>query len=95
MNKTFSYNSNYLAVNIRLLFNPRSVTVTSKKKTSFVVYFKMAPQRYNRMNASALLREGHKVSEVSNLVGVFRTIVYAIKKRRDDGEGDNRRAGSG
>ena len=41
------------------------------------------------MKMSALLRVGHKVSEVANLVGVFRTNVYTIKKRMDDGEGVN------
>ena len=35
------------------------------------------------------------MSEVVNLVGVSRTSVYTIKKRMDDGEGVNRRAGSG
>ena len=55
----------------------------------------MTPKRENRVKVSALLRAGHKVSEVANLVGVFRTIVYAIKKRMDDGKGVNRRAGSG
>ena len=59
----------------------------------------MAPQRDNRAKVSALLREvaqrGHKVSEVANLVGVSRTTVYSIKKHMDDGEGINRRAGSG
>ena len=60
-----------------------------------VVYFKMAVQRDNRVKVSALLRAGHKVSEAANLVGVSRTIVYSIKKRMGDGEGVNRRAGSG
>ena len=66
-----------------------------KEKGCFLLYFKMASQRDNRMNVSALLRAGHKVSEVANLVGVFSTTVYAIKKRIDDNEGVNRRAGSG
>ena len=47
------------------------------------------------MKVSALLRAGHKVSEVAHLVGVSRTIIYAIMKRMNDGEGVNRRAGSG
>ena len=47
------------------------------------------------VNVSALLRVGHKESAVANLVGVSCTTVYAIKKRIDDGEGVNRRAGSG
>ena len=47
------------------------------------------------MKISALLRAGHKTSEVANLVGVSRTAVYAIKKRMDDGKDINRRAGSG
>ena len=55
----------------------------------------MAAQRDKRVEVSALLRAGHKVSEVANLVRVSRTTVYAIKKRMDDGEGVNRRAGSG
>lgn len=55
----------------------------------------MAAQRDNRLKVSALLQAGHKVSHVANLVGVSRTTVYAIKKRMDDGEGVNRRAGSG
>ena len=54
----------------------------------------MTPQRDNRLNLSALLRTGHKVSRVANLVGVSRTTVFAIKKRMDGGEGVNRRAGN-
>ena len=34
-------------------------------------------------------------SLLPGIVGVSRTTVYAIKKRMDDGEGVNRRAGSG
>ena len=59
------------------------------------MYLKIAPQRDSRVKVSALFRAGHKVSEVANLVGVSRTTVYAIKKHMDDGEGVNRRAGSG
>lgn len=55
----------------------------------------MASQRDKRVEVSALLRAGNKVSEVANLVSVSRTTVYSIKKRMDDGEGVNRRAGSG
>ena len=55
----------------------------------------MASQREKRMKVSALLRAGHKVSEVANLVGVSPTTVYAFKKRMDDGEGINKLAGSG
>ena len=55
----------------------------------------MAPQRDKRVKVSALRRAGHKVSEVANLVGESRTTVYTIKKRMDDGEDVNRRAGSG
>ena len=55
----------------------------------------MTPRRDNRVKVSALLRARHKVSEVANLFGVSRTPVYAIKKRMDDGEDANRRAGSG
>ena len=55
----------------------------------------MYPQRDNRVKVSALLRAGHKVSEVAKLVGVSRTTVYATKKRMDDGVGVNRCAGSG
>ena len=47
------------------------------------------------MKVSALLRAVHKVSEVVNLVRVSLTTVDSIKKRMDDGECDNRRAGSG
>ena len=47
------------------------------------------------MNVSTLLRAGHKMSEVANLVGVSRTTIYAIKKRMDDGKGVNIRAGRG
>ena len=49
----------------------------------------MNPQRDNRVRA------GHKLSEVANLVGVFRATVYAIKKPMDDTEGVNRRTDSG
>ena len=34
------------------------------------MYFKMAPQRDNRVKVSALLSARHKVSEVANLVGL-------------------------
>ena len=54
----------------------------------------MAPQRDNRVEVSALLRAGHKVSEGAKLAGVSRTTVCAIKKSIDDGESVNRRAGS-
>ena len=47
------------------------------------------------MKVSALLRAGHKVSQVAYIVGESRTTVYAIKKCMDDGEGANRRASSG
>ena len=57
------------------------------------MYFKIAPQRDNSGKVSALFRARHKVSEIANL-GVFRTTVYAIKKRMGDGEGVNRRASS-
>ena len=55
----------------------------------------MTPQRDNRVKVSALLRAEPRVCEVANLVGVSRTIVYAIKKRIDDSEGANRHAGCG
>ena len=55
----------------------------------------MGSQRDNRVKVSALLHAGQKVREVANLVGVSRTTVCAIKKYMDDGEGINRRAGSG
>ena len=55
----------------------------------------MAPQRDNRVTISALLRAGHKVSEVANLVGESCTTVYAIKKRMHDGEVANRCVGGG
>ena len=60
-----------------------------------VVYFKMTMQRDNRVKDFALLRAGHKVSDVAKLVGVSCRSVYAIKKRKDDDEGVDRRAGSG
>ena len=44
------------------------------------MYFKIAPQRDIVVNVSALLRAGHKVSGVANLVGVSLTSAYAIKK---------------
>ena len=47
------------------------------------------------MKVSVLLRAGHKVSEVANLVAVSRITVYAIKKCMDYGEGVNSRTGSG
>ena len=55
----------------------------------------MASQRDNRVKLCALLHARYIVSEVTNLVEVFRTTVYVIYKRTDDGEGVNRRAGSG
>ena len=58
LNKTFSYNYGCLAVIIWFII---------------VVYFKMAMERGNRVKASVLLRTGHKVSEVANLVSVSRT----------------------
>ena len=66
------------------------MTVTLKKRFVIVGYFKMAPQTDNRVKVSALLRAGHKVGEVANLVGVSRTTVYVIKKHVDGGEGVNR-----
>ena len=44
----------------------------------------MAPQSDSQMKVSALLRAGHKVCEVANLVRVSRTTVDAIKKRMDN-----------
>ena len=55
----------------------------------------MAPQKDSRVKPSALLRAGHKLSGVANLVVVSLTTVYAIKNRMDDDEEANRRAGSG
>ena len=52
------------------------MTVTSKKKTFVsVLYFKVARQRDNRLKVSALHCAGHKVNEVTNLVGLSRTTV--------------------
>ena len=59
------------------------------------MYFKIAPQRDNRVTVSELLCMGHKVSEVANLVGAPHTTIYTIKKCMDDGEGVNIREGSG
>ena len=58
------------------------------------MYFKITPQKDNRVIVSALLRAGHKETEVAYLVGVFRTTVYTIRKRMEVGEGVIRRAGS-
>ena len=55
----------------------------------------MVSQRDKRVKDLALLCARHKVSDVANLVEVFRTNIFAIKKRMDDGEGVNRRAGTG
>ena len=55
----------------------------------------MASRQDKRVEVSAFLLVGDKVSEVTNLDSVSRTTVYSIKKRIDDGEGVNRRAGSG
>ena len=66
-----------------------------EKRFVIVVYFKKAPQRDNRVKVSALLRAGDTLRGAANLVGVSRTTVYAIKKHMDDGEGVNRRTGSG
>ena len=49
----------------------------------------------SRAGLSALPHAGQKAREVANLVKVSRTTVYAIKKCLDNGEGVNRRAGSG
>ena len=89
LNKIFSYNFGWLAVIILLLCNPLKTLRQWHRNTRFVivVYFIMASQRDNRVKLSELLREGHKVSEVSNLAGVSRTTVYAIKERMDDSEG--------
>ena len=59
------------------------------------MYFKMVSQSDNLTKVFALLRAGHNVSEAANFPVVSRTTVYEIKKRMDDGEGVNRRAGSG
>ena len=55
----------------------------------------MTPQRHNRVKVTALLHAKHKVSDIANFVGVSRTTVYSIKKCMNEGEGINRRAGSG
>ena len=54
----------------------------------------MAQKRDNWVKVAALLHVWRKVSDIANLVGMSRTIVYAIKKRKDDGESINRRTGS-
>ena len=97
MNKTFSYKSGCLAVIIRLLFTRTDALWQwhQRKRIVILVYCKMAQQRENRVKVSALLRAGHKVSEVANLVGVTRTTVYAINKRMGDGESVSSRVGSG
>ena len=96
INKTLSYNSDCLAVVTRLLFNALDALWLWhwRKRFVIVVYFKMTPQRDNRVRISALLRAVHKVSEAANLAGVSRITVYAIKKCMDGGEGANRRVGS-
>ena len=90
LNKTLNYNSGYLAVIIRFLFNPPDALWLWHRRKRFVivVYFKKAPQRDNRVKVSAFLRAGHKPCR-------SRTTVYAIKKCMDDGERVNRRADSG
>ena len=71
LNKTFSCNSGYLAVIIRILFNPHNILWVWHRREKFViVYFKMTPQRDNRVKGSAVLRAGHKLSEVTNPVGL-------------------------
>ena len=86
--QNFSYILGYWAVIIRLLCNPLDALWLWHRRKRFVivVYFKMAPQRDNRVKAFAL-HAGRKVSEVANLVGVSSTTVYPIKKRMDYGEG--------
>ena len=64
-----------------------------KKRFVILMFFKIAPQRVNRVKYSALLRAGHKVSEVAKLV------VLALLSTRSRSawttEGVNKRAGSG
>ena len=48
------------------------------KETVYYCCVSQTPQRDNRVKISALLRAGHEVSEVANLVGVPSTTVYAI-----------------
>ena len=69
--------------------------IEEKKRFVIVVYVKMASERDNRVKIFALLRAGHKVSKIANLVWVSSTTVYVIKMRVDDGKGFNRCAGSG
>jgi hypothetical protein len=47
-----------------------------RQRFVYVVYWKMPAQRDKRVEVSALLRAGHKVSKVVNLVRVSRTTVY-------------------
>ena len=60
-NNTFSYNSGCLAVIIRLLFNPSDGLWLWHRRKRFVtvVYFKMVPQRNNRVKVSAVLSAGN------------------------------------
>ncbi|KAF2361277.1 hypothetical protein FHG87_007970 [Trinorchestia longiramus] len=46
-------------------------------------------QRDKRKELSALLRAGNEVSEVTNLVGLSRATIHAIKKHMDEGKGVN------
>ena len=71
MNKSLRYNSGCLPVIIRLCLTHSMLCdcYIKEKKVAIVVYLKMIPQRDNSVKVSALLRAGHKVSEVANLVG--------------------------
>ena len=62
------YYYGYLAVSIRFSYNPfNPLWLWHRiKRYVFVVYFKMTPQRDKWVKVSALLRAGHKVSDVAN-----------------------------
>ena len=74
LNKSFSCNSCCLAVIIRLLFNPHDALWLWHRRKWFVIvaYFKMASQRDSRVKVYALLRAGHKISQVVRRAGSSR-----------------------
>ena len=55
----------------------------------------MAPQKDSRMKVSAVLRVGHKVSEVANLSWCLAQSSMRLKKLMDKCEGVDKSAGSG
>ena len=58
------------------------MTVASKKEVVIVVFFKMSPQSDNRVKVFALLRAGHKLSEIANLVGFAQPSMQTLGRWR-------------